>query len=161
MAVVKDARHSKQTVGDGIHTPIAYEYADSTARAAATGFDDNDLGKFARQLDNDSLWMLTAHNPSTVWQLISVGAFTALDTKSGKLIPGAFSGSPKVATVTFSSAFSDNNYSVTVDAETATSVGYSPKVKNKTSAGFDVDLGSGNIANLVEVGWQAIKTGET
>lgn len=56
--------HSKQTVVDGIHTSISYEYANATARLAATGFTAEDVGKFARQLDNNSLWMLSTTTPT-------------------------------------------------------------------------------------------------
>lgn len=50
--------HSKQVVADGIHTSISYEYANAAARTGATGFVAADVGKFARQTDNQSLWML-------------------------------------------------------------------------------------------------------
>ncbi len=59
-----DPRHSKQMVSDGIHTPIAYEYADAAARTGATGFDAADVGKIARQEDDNSLWLLTATTPT-------------------------------------------------------------------------------------------------
>ncbi len=52
--------------GDNIHVPYTWEYADTTAREAATGFASADIGKLARQLDNNSLWMLTAITPTWV-----------------------------------------------------------------------------------------------
>lgn len=42
-----------------------YEYVNSTARLAATGFIPADIGKLARQTDNDSLWLLTDDSPAT------------------------------------------------------------------------------------------------
>jgi hypothetical protein len=58
-------RHSKLTATEGIHTVIAYTYADAAARTGATGFTVEDAGKFAKQLDNGTIWMLTAYSPVT------------------------------------------------------------------------------------------------
>ena len=54
-----------------IHVPYQWEYANATAREAATGFLSSDIGKLARQLDTNCLWMLTATDP--VWQSCSGG----------------------------------------------------------------------------------------
>ncbi len=80
--------------------------------------------------------------------------------KSGVIIPGSFSGNPRVATVTFGTAFPDTNYAVDVEAVTINGRRYTLNVENKVAGSFDVGLGSSNIADLVEVGWQAIDTGE-
>ncbi len=50
----------------GLQNALAYlwEYADATARGAASGFTSDDVGKLARQLDNNTLWMLTATTPT-------------------------------------------------------------------------------------------------
>lgn len=64
--------HSKVTLGD-IHIPHQWEYADATARGAASGFISTDVGKLARQLDNNSLWILTNYSP-IAWQLVGSGA---------------------------------------------------------------------------------------
>ncbi len=58
--------HSQQTTVDGIHTAIAYTYADAAARLAAGGFVADDVGKFARQLNDNSVWMLVGIGP-TAW----------------------------------------------------------------------------------------------
>jgi hypothetical protein len=47
--------------------PYAWEFADAAQREAATGFDPIMRGWLARQLDDDSLWMLTGISP-TVWK---------------------------------------------------------------------------------------------
>jgi hypothetical protein len=47
-----------------IHQPFSYEYADAAARTGASGFVSGDIGKFARQLDDNSMWMLTAVTPT-------------------------------------------------------------------------------------------------
>lgn len=57
--------HKNMTITEGIHIPYAFEYADQSAREGATGLLATDVGKFARQLDNNSIWMLTSHSPVT------------------------------------------------------------------------------------------------
>ena len=57
--------HDEAALGD-MHIPYNWEYANSTAREAATGFTSADLGKQARQTDENSLWMLTATTPTWV-----------------------------------------------------------------------------------------------
>lgn len=49
-----------------------WEYADATAREAATGFTSADLKKLALQLDDMSLWVLTATTPT--WTQVSGSA---------------------------------------------------------------------------------------
>lgn len=62
----KDAALTKR------HAPHNWEYADATARTGATGFVSGDVGKIARQLDDNSLWMLTDDSPVT-WQGVGGG----------------------------------------------------------------------------------------
>lgn len=60
--------HSRQRPVDGIHTPIAFEYANSTVRNAATGFDTTyDLYKIAVDLDTKLLFYISETTPSIVW----------------------------------------------------------------------------------------------
>jgi len=84
-----------------------------------------------------------------------------LPSKSGVLIPGNFSGNPKRATVTFSAPFGGTNYAVTLTVEAINGKSFVATMETKTAAGFDVNLGVNNIANVVEVGWHAIENGET
>lgn len=65
------ALHKSLTVGD-IHIPYQWTYADAAARTGATGLLAGDVGRLARQLDDNSIWMLTNHSPVT-W--VSVGAW--------------------------------------------------------------------------------------
>lgn len=60
-----EARHGYLRTDNGIHIPYQWEFADQTAREAASGLLEVDLGKLARQLDDNSLWLLTATTP--VW----------------------------------------------------------------------------------------------
>jgi hypothetical protein len=68
-----EARHSKQTPALGIHVIHAYEYADETARLAASGFTADDVGKVALDLDTGYFFALKDHDPIT-WEGISNGA---------------------------------------------------------------------------------------
>jgi len=63
------ALHGEQTVSNGIHIIHSYEYADASARSAATGFTSADVGKVAKQTSNNSFWLLTNHSPIT-WNQI-------------------------------------------------------------------------------------------
>lgn len=60
------ARHALLTIGDGIHVPYAWTYASASSREGATGFVSSDVGKLARQIDDNSLWMLVAVTPTWV-----------------------------------------------------------------------------------------------
>jgi hypothetical protein len=55
-----------------LHRPYAFEYADATARTSATGLTALDVGKLARQLDDNSLWLLLAITPT--WKDIGVSS---------------------------------------------------------------------------------------
>lgn len=48
-----------------IHIPYNWSYADAAARLAATGFIVADVGKLARQVSDNTLWMLTDESPIT------------------------------------------------------------------------------------------------
>ena len=53
-------------VTTNIHIAYAFSYANAGARTGAGGFVAADVGKFARQTDDNSLWMLTAVTPTWV-----------------------------------------------------------------------------------------------
>jgi hypothetical protein len=80
--------------------------------------------------------------------------------KAGILIPGNFSGTPRKATVTFTTPYPDTNYSISIDAVTMNEITYPVTVESKAAGSFVVSLGSSNIAHLVEVGWSTTATGE-
>jgi len=70
--------HKDATPPD-VHIPYAWTYANQTARESATGLEAADVGKFARQTDDDTIWMLIDESPVT-WKFIGggVGADTFL-----------------------------------------------------------------------------------
>jgi len=62
-----EMRHGYLVAGEnGIHVPYAFSYATASARTSATGFASTDVGKLARQTDENSLWMLTDTSPTWV-----------------------------------------------------------------------------------------------
>lgn len=64
------ARELHKDYGVGyIHIPYNWEYTDTTNRLAATGFTSIHVGKLARQLDNNSIWILTNYSPIT-WVIL-------------------------------------------------------------------------------------------
>jgi hypothetical protein len=76
--------HSSEKSGS-VHIPYNWEYDNATNRENATGFVTDDIGKLARQLDDDSLWMLIDTLPTWKNILGQRGAITAGTglTKSG------------------------------------------------------------------------------
>jgi hypothetical protein len=67
------ALHTNLSVGD-IHIPYNWSYADATAREAATGFVSTDEGKFARQENDNTIWMLIDYSNDGWVQIGGVGA---------------------------------------------------------------------------------------
>lgn len=57
--------HSRQLTEYGIHTPIAFVYADEATRLAATDFIDEDINKVAKQESDKTLWLLDVVSPAT------------------------------------------------------------------------------------------------
>lgn len=70
--------HSDQTRTEGVHTIIAYAYANETARLAATGFSSSDVGKVAIDLDTNNLNWLVDESPIT-WATFDAGAAAQLN----------------------------------------------------------------------------------
>jgi hypothetical protein len=60
--------HGSTPLGQ-MHVPYNWQYANAAARTGATGFVAADVGKLARQLDDNSIWQLTNHSPITWAQL--------------------------------------------------------------------------------------------
>lgn len=65
-----------------VHPPHRWEYADATARGAATGFTIDDVGNIALQLDDFSYWLLADDSPIT-WQQVGGGG-GAVDSVNGQ-----------------------------------------------------------------------------
>jgi len=100
----------KNLTGSDIHVPYAFSYANSSARTSALGITSLDVGKFARQTDDNSIWMLTNHSPLT-WSQVNAAAGGVSDGDKGDI------------TVTSSGA------TWTIDAQSVTY----PKIQNVTA----------------------------
>lgn len=74
----------KNLSGSDIHVPYTFTYNDATARTGATGLTTSDIGKFARQTDNNSIWMLSNNSPVT-WVQISTSASGVPDGDKGDI----------------------------------------------------------------------------
>lgn len=73
------ALHGESSGQLNVHVPYAFAFANAVDRAAGTGYTlvPADVGKLARQTDDNSLWMLLDDSPIT-W--IAVGG--AVDARS-------------------------------------------------------------------------------
>jgi hypothetical protein len=95
------AEHDVAPLGE-IHIPYNWSYANASARTGATGLLVADVGKFARQTDNNTIWLLTDDSPVTWVQVggppgVGIGdvvgpasatdnAITRYDGTTGKLV---------------------------------------------------------------------------
>lgn len=108
------------------------------------------------QTDGAAAWLRTDN--------VGAGG-TFLVQKSGIILPAAFSvsGSHQVATVNFSTPFSDANYSVAISAQSVSADGrrYVPVVTSRTASAFTVSLGSARTTDLVAASWVATRVGES
>jgi len=76
-------------------------------------------------------------------------------TKANEVVGGTFGGTPLTASVTFTSAFPNTNYTVTVTGEDARIF----TIQNKLAGGFEINTNSSVILSG-NVYWQAISYGE-
>jgi len=79
-----------------------------------------------------------------------------LKTKSGGIANTSFTGNPKKSTVTFSTAFPDTNYGVTITGEDARSW----TIESKVVGSFIINTNS-NTGLSGTTFWQAVAYGET
>ncbi len=61
--------YHKDEILNSLHVLHAFEYADSTARLAASGLSSSDIGKIARQSDTGEFFILEDDSPLT-WKSI-------------------------------------------------------------------------------------------
>lgn len=137
------AFHKNEVTGS-IHIPHQWEYVDTNARTSATGFVSTDIGKLARQTDNNTLWMLTATTPT--WKEVGGGSgdvvgpvsstnngIVLFDSTTGKLIKD----SQKSITTTL--GIDDTTVPTSLAVKTVTdgkqnSIGYTPEnISNKST----------------------------
>jgi len=76
-------------------------------------------------------------------------------SKSGRLIPSAFSGNPKKATVSFVVPYPTGaQYGVRLSVSTSGNHAFVATYEDNDEDGFVVNLGTNVLSNLVEVSWE-------
>lgn len=90
----------------------------------------------------------------------AAGAGGGSVVKAGTVPPSNFSGEPKRATVVFVVPFQNTGYSIVLAANSLLDRKFSPTAESKLATGFIINLGSNNVADLIEVGWHAVPNGE-
>ena len=83
--MVCEARHRAQTITEGLHSAISFEYANETARLAGGPFESFDKNKLALQTDDNSLWLLVDEVAET-WVQINQSATTILNDNDGYIL---------------------------------------------------------------------------
>jgi hypothetical protein len=79
-------KHSKASLG-ARHPIHNWEYADASARTGASGFVSDDVGKIAKQLDDNTLWQLTAITP--VWKQVDGASGGSGEANTGSNVGAA------------------------------------------------------------------------
>ena len=80
--------------------------------------------------------------------------------KAGSLLPVAFSGTPKVASVVFATPFPSAAYAIVVDVETSGGKTYAYAIESRTASGFIIAFCANTLSSLVRISWQASLEGE-
>jgi len=134
-------KHSAQTVSDGIHVSYSYSYADTSARTGASGFVTADIGKFARQTDDNTIWILTATAPT--W--IELGSGASSNSFATINCPAGTDPVADSSTDTLNLTSTDSSVTITGTASTDT-VNLAVPTKTCQEAHFSdlVGQGSGN-----------------
>jgi len=80
-----------------------------------------------------------------------------LKQKNGSVSGSTFAGNPKTATVTFATAFTNNNYAVTITGTASRTW----SIESKTSSGFTINANANLAFVSDEVFWMAAQIGES
>lgn len=144
---------SRADHGHNVPTEAPVTVGTANAEGTANSFSRSDhVHDHGQQTQGD----LHAAATQSVNGFLSSSDKTKLDgRKAGIVASGSFLGSPRTATVVFSTAFPDTNYTISI-------VGIDNRgwtYLNKTNAGFTISSNAGS-ALSGEVSWQAIRVGE-
>jgi hypothetical protein len=90
------AKHSAESLLSR-HPAISREYSDSTARTGDSNFTSVDLGLFAWQKDDNTVWLLKAISPSIQWQEVGSASLPVLS--EDQLWLGDSGGNPQATSI--------------------------------------------------------------
>ena len=90
-----------------------------------------------------------------------LAADAVLAHKAGSILAVSFTGSPKKASVVFTTAFPNANYAVTASTVMTNDKHYMVVVESQTATGFTLSLGSNKTSDLAQANWIAIEHGES
>ncbi len=88
--------------------------------------------------------------------LSNLTATIGLNIKSGSVASGSFAGTPRTAAVTFTTAYPNTNYSITITGGNNRNYTY----QSKATTGFTINTNA-NTALTADVDWQTIQYGES
>lgn len=77
--------HHKDLTAKDIHSPYSFLYQNSNDRVNSIGFTNEDIGKLARQLSDDSIWILIDTKPSWLKLLVQGDGTNPLGVAGGHL----------------------------------------------------------------------------
>jgi hypothetical protein len=147
--------------GAGFH-PTSNFVATSNPTVSNDGSQGYSAGSRWINTSNTTEWVcIAATVGAAVWVQVSNAAAGFLPQKAGRVAAASFAGSPRKATVTFTAAFPDTNYSVTLQCVTQNGTLFSPTVESQLAGSFVINVGSSSIGNLLYMNWTAVKTGES
>lgn len=133
--------HKDIVLGE-IHLVYNWTYADATARAAAAGLVPDDVGKLARQLDDNSLWLLTDDSPVT-WVQVSSPTLAGHNHTSSGGDGGVLTNDEHDGYMLVSEIASPSNPAANKIAVYAEDDGGLTKLRAKDSAGTVYEMGVG------------------
>jgi hypothetical protein len=83
----------------------------------------------------------------------AIAGVSADDEKAGTVLVGGFTGTPKQATVTFSTAYADANYAVVLTPRIQNNKHYTASIVSKTASAFTIQIDANNVPDLLAVDW--------
>jgi len=156
--------YTGSTAGQLIKAPdattlsVGHQYRLWNSATVSVAFQNNTpTTQFSLAATNRAVVTLTDNSTAAgVWIWTIESNASDLKTKAGQVSAGTFAGSPKTATVTFTTAFPDANYSVTVLGQ---GDGRSWRSQSKVAGSFVINT-QANTALSAAVDWIAVYQGE-
>lgn len=152
------ALHKDLAVGE-IHIPYQWSYATQAQREGATGFVASDVGKLARQTDNNTLWMLVAVTPA--WVQVSSGEGSEASSLSISVIKHS-AGTIPAGRAVYVKGYDAGNGAIQVEMAQANSATTMPAVAITREAITEATVGKavtiGPLFNVLDTSDWAVNT---